>query len=143
MASVSTIKGTSYTPFATGALTTGSYLTDTTGFNNTSAGMTAMDVRIVGTFGANPSAGTTLQLFLIAEIDGANFPGPPGTSSAQPPANYLVGTYVFTSAATTVVDFYDCPMTLPYPCRLVLFNNSGQTFTISSSTAQPKTVQIA
>lgn len=142
MASVSVIKGTSYSPFATGALSSTAFLTDTVGFNNSTVGMTSFDLQIVGSFSTPPTGGTMLSLYLIGEIDGSNYPTPPGTSSALPPPNFLVGTYVFTGGTTTYMHFYDCPITLPYQCRLVLCNLSGQTLTISASTMQPKTIQV-
>lgn len=141
MAIVTVVKGVSYSPFTSVTVAAATYALDAVGFNNTSAGMTSLDLQLNVT-SVTPTLGGTISIYLTAKIDGTNYPTP-GNIAALPPSNYLVGTYVFTGTATTVIDLYDMPMTLPYQCQLILFNNSSASITINTSVAQPKTIQVA
>jgi hypothetical protein len=142
MAIVTAIKGVSYAPFTSTTVASGAYALDAVGFNNTSAGMTSLDLQLYLSSAVTPSSGGTISIYLVAKVDGTNYPSP-GNSVAAPPSNYLVGTYACLNTSTQYIDIYDMPMTLPYQCQLILYNNSGVSITITSSVAQPKTIQIA
>lgn len=142
MSSVSITKGTSYAPYTSQTVTATSYVMDAVGFNNSSAGMTGMDLQLNVT-SVTPTAGGTLAVYMIPAVDGTNYANPPGGSAVLPPQSYLVGTYAFTGGATTVIDFLNMPMALPYPVKLLLLNNCSATVVINSSVAQPTTITIA
>lgn len=142
MSSVSVTKGTSYAPYTSQTVTATSYVMDAVGFNNSSAGMTGMDLQLNVT-SVTPTAGGTLAVYMIPAVDGTNYANPPGGSAVLPPQNYLVGTYGFTGGSTTVIDFLNMPMALPYPVKLLLWNNCSATVVINSSVAQPTTITIA
>jgi len=140
MALFSIVKGTSYAPFTSQTVSAGAYVIDAVGFDNRTAGMISMDLQLLLS-SVTPASGGTLAIYLISKIDGTNYPNPPGTTAQAPAPGTLVGSYAFTGAATTYLDIINMPMMLPYLNELVLWNNSGSSITITSSVAQPTTIQ--
>lgn len=89
---------------------------------------------LVFTFGTNPTAGTSLDLFLVTAVDGTNYED--GGGSVKPGAGSQVGSFEC-RAVTTVQRRFCFPFLLP-PTKFkpIVYNNgTGQSTSTSPSTA--------
>lgn len=96
------------------------------------ANATVLDFRLVLPSAITPAAGGVIALYLLPEVDGTNYPSPPGASAASPPARYYAGGYDLIGSAVTVLDILDmkCP---DYPFKPLLFNNGSVAFPASGT----------
>jgi hypothetical protein len=87
---------------------------------------------LVCTFGVAPTAGKTLDLYLLPSVDGTNFAD--GASTVAPSESTYVGSFAVrgvTSAQRLVLAYVALP---PTDFKALLVNNSGQSLAASGNT---------
>jgi len=97
--------------------------------------------RLSVTFGSNPTAGSTIDLFLLAALDGTNYTDYTAGASGYAPGPAFLGSFVL-QAKTTIhrIDLgtgVNGPFRIP-PTKIKLFalNKSGVAFPASGSLIQ-------
>jgi len=91
------------------------------------------DFELVVTFGTNPTAGATIELYLLRAADGTNYED--GSASVAPNAGSRVGSFpvrAVTTAQRIVVR--DVPLPPGLYKALILNNATGQAFAASGNT---------
>lgn len=102
------------------------------------------DFELVVTFGTNPTADTTIDLYLVRAADGTNYED--GDASVRPSPDAFVGSFpvrAVTTAQRMIVR--DVPLP-PGLWKAVIHNNgTGQTFAASGNTlkVRPHNLQVA
>jgi hypothetical protein len=93
---------------------------------------TLLDFRLVLPSSITPTAGGTVTLFFLPQVDGTNYPNPPGSTTAAVPSQYYAGSYVFNGNATTVIDILNmrCP---DYTFEVACWNNGSVSFPSSGT----------
>ena len=95
------------------------------------------DFELAVTFGSNPTAASTIDLYLIASVDGTNY-----ADSAVLPVTALVGSFVLRAVTTAqLVHVLRVPL-LPGKFKMAVLNNSGQSFPASGSTVKMRTYHL-
>lgn len=117
------------------SLASGSYSAagSTAQANRTDLNMYA-DFELAVTFTSVPTAGNSVDLYIIPKVDNANYAD--GGSSVTPPANYYAGSFVLravTTAQRVAIMGASIP---PDDFKLVAYNGSGVAFPASGSTVK-------
>lgn len=99
--------------------------------DNRDEGDQFMDLELVWTANAVPTADRLVEVYLVRSIDGTNFED---GSATRPPANGYVGAFVTDAVATQQREFLG-PISLPrHDFKLLLVNSTGQAFSASGHT---------
>jgi hypothetical protein len=86
------------------------------------------------TFGTNPTAGATVDLYLLPSVDGGtNYAD--AVVAATPARNMLVGSF-YCRAVTTAQIMTVTNVPIPEKFKMMVVNNSGQSFPASGSTVK-------
>lgn len=119
------------------SLANGSATAAGTAYDNTTNLDLWADFVLDVTFASNPTAGSTIDLYLIPSVDGTNY-----ADSAVLPASYLVGSFVLRAVSTAQkVALLRVPL-LPGKAKFAAVNNSGQAFPASGSTVKLRTYHV-
>jgi hypothetical protein len=131
------------------ALPNGSRAVQSANADNTTALAFWADAELNVTFGSAPTAGNTVDLYLIPGIDGTNYAdNGAGTlssnqASGAPSGTYLVGSFELQAVTTAQrVAVPRIPL-LPGKWKWAAYNNSGQAFPASGSTITYRTYATA
>ena len=89
------------------------------------------DLILSVTYGTAPSAGGTVDLYLIPSLDNTTYGD--GGGAVAPPSTYFVGSFPL-RAVTTAQNIELLNIPLPQYYKLVAFNNAGQAMPASGST---------
>lgn len=134
----------SYTQTLTNAITTeanslanGSAAVGTDIDNTTNLDLWA-DFQLDVTFGTNPTAGSSVDLYLVPSIDGTNF-----ADSAVLPPTYQVGSFILRAVTTAQKVAVTGVRLTPGHWKTAIINNSGQSFPASGSTVKYRSYQLA
>ncbi len=103
------------------------------------------------TFGSNPTAGSTVDLYLIPAADGTNYDDGAGGASPVAPVTTYAGSFplrAVTTAQKVSLGGPGGPSLIPLPpvpFKALLVNGSGQAFPASGSTLKmvPYRMQVA
>jgi hypothetical protein len=90
------------------------------------------DVELVVTYGTAPSAGGTVELYLVESVDGTNYGD--GGSGVAPPATTLVGVFPLRAVTTAQRIMVRGVMIPPLNFKYVAVNKAGQATAASGNT---------
>jgi hypothetical protein len=115
-------------------LTTGSYSAVGPAYDNrTNLNMWA-DFELVVTYGTNPTANSTCDLYLVPAVDNTNYAD--GGGSVAPSINYYVGSFSLRAVTTAQRIAIRGAVIPPDQFKAVLLNNAGQSTAASSNTVK-------
>lgn len=142
MANVLTVRGTAQTLLSTelDSLANNSNAVHATSVTITSANFLRCELELVVTFGTAPTANTTINLWLLREVDGTNFED--GGASVTPlrPADALFQLRAVTTAQRIIV-VADLPPGVVKP--LIRNDGTGQAFASSANTLKIRPITEA
>lgn len=112
--------------------------------DNTSALNLYADFELItGTFGAAPTVGNKLSLYMWSSLDGTNYETAPAAGATTPDAGHKVGDFVVITAGTSQkLHIVRVPL-IPGKMEFQLTNNSGQALPASGASvvAYPYSMQ--
>lgn len=85
------------------------------------------------TFGTNPTANSTVDLYLLPAVDGTNYAD--AVVAATPAKNMLVGSF-YVRAVTTAQLIAITNVPIPEKFKMMVINNTGQTMAASANTVK-------
>lgn len=99
------------------------------------------DFRASFSFGTNPVAGATLDLYLIPQVDGSTYADTATVVSNAPNPNYYAGSFpVRPTTGAQVVDLRHVDISSPTKYEAILVNNAtGQALAASGNTVKFRT----
>lgn len=134
----------SYTQSLTNAMTTelnslgnGSAAVATSGIDNTANLDLWADFQLNVTFGSAPTAGTTVDLYLIPSLDGTNY-----ADSGVTLGPYYVGAFPLRATTSAQIQVVTRVPLIPGKFKPYVVNNAGQAFPASGSTVQYRSYHI-